>query len=663
MPKYNFSTKKENLKKEVRYLTKDFGDFRQNLIDFTRTYFPNEYNDFNESSPGMMFIEMAAYVGDVLSYYIDSQFRESLLAYAEEKRNVYNIAQSFGYKPNVTSPSSVVLDVFQTVPALNEKPDERYALNVKAGTQVISTSTGTTFRTLEDVNFKFSSSYEPRDITIFESEDNIPTKYLLKKKVKAESGNIIEETFTFGAAEKYGQIKLSNPKVIEIISCTDSDGNTWSEVDSLARDTVFTDIENNATNDPTSVVNREVSPYILKLNKTSRRFTRYIDQNDSSILRFGAGVSDNADEEIIPNPSMVGSTLPGSPSFLTKAFDPSNFLKTKAFGLAPSNTTLTIKYSYGGGIDDNVNVNDVSSISSISYDIQDDLLSTTSVQESKDSVSFTNPLPATGGSAGESVREVRENALAYFQAQSRAVTKEDYIVRAYSLPAKYGNIAKVHLVQDDQLNKSTGFDELERVVTQDDVDNKRTIKSLQVRTPNPLAMNMYTLGFDSNKKLTNLNRTVKENLKTYLSQYRLVTDAVNIKDAYVINIAVNFAILTKSEFAKNDVLLRCVAAVKDFFDIDRWQIGQPIVLSDIAYELSLVDGVASVVPPIDSDTVIKIENKYKAGEGYSGNFYDIKNSLIDGVLYPALDPSIFEVKFPNADIKGKVVGDNLGIVE
>ena len=656
------STKK-NVVKQVNYLNKDFNDFRDNLIEFAKVYFPNTYNDFNESSPGMMFIEMAAYVGDVLSYYIDSQFRESLLAYAEEKRNVYNIAQSFGYKPNVTAPSSVVLDVFQTVPALNEKPDERYALNVKAGTQVISTSTGTTFRTLDDTNFKFSSSYDPRDITIFESEDNIPTKYLLKKKVKAESGNIVTETFTFGAAEKYAQVKLSNPKVIEIISCTDSDGNTWSEVDSLARDTVFTDIENNATNDPTSVVNREVSPYILKLNKTSRRFTRYIDQNDSSILRFGAGISDNADEEIIPNPSMVGSTIPGSPSFLTTAFDPSNFLKTKSFGLAPSATTLTIKYAYGGGINDNVNANDVTSISSISYEISDTLLSTTSVQESKDSVSFINPNPATGGSAGESIREVRENALAFFQAQQRAVTKEDYIVRAYSLPPKYGNIAKVHLVQDDQLNKSTGTDELERVVTQDDVDNQRTIKSLQVRTPNPLAMNMYTLGFDSNKKLTNLNQTVKENLKTYLSQYRLVTDAVNIKDAYVINIAVNFAILTKSEFAKNDVLLRCVAAVKDFFDIDRWQIGQPIVLSDIAYELSLVDGVASVVPPVDSDTVIKIENKYKAGQGYSGNFYDIKNSMIDGVLYPALDPSIFEIKYPNADIKGKVVGDNMGIVE
>ena len=656
------STKK-NVVKQVNYLNKDFSDFRNNLIEFAKVYFPNTYNDFNESSPGMMFIEMAAYVGDVLSYYIDSSFRESLLAYAEEKRNIYSIAQSFGYKPRVTAPASVVLDVFQTIPAFNNEPDYRYALNVKAGATVNAPSTGTTFRTLEDCNFKFSSSYEPRNVTVFETDSGVPTKFLLKKKVKAESGNVVTETFSFGSAEKYSEIKLSNDDVIEIISVTDSDNNEWYEVDSLARDTVFEDMENNSTNDPTSVINRDTAPYILKLKKTSRRFTTVIDENDRTTIRFGAGISDNPDEEIIPNPDMVGSNLPGSPTYLTTAFDPSNFLKTKAFGLAPSNTTLTIKYSYGGGINDNVNANDITSISSISYEIQDELLSTTSVQDSKDSVSFINPKPATGGSAGESVREVREHALAYFQSQQRAVTKEDYIVRAYSLPAKYGNIAKVHLVQDDQLNKSTGVDELERVVTQADVDNKRTIKSLQVRTPNPLAMNMYTLGFNSNKKLTSLNQTVKENLKTYLSQYRLVTDAVNIKDAYVINIAVNFAILTKSEFVKNDVLLRCVAAVKDFFDIDRWQIGQPIVLADIAYELSLVDGVASVVPPVDSDTVIKIENKYKVGEGYSGNFYDIKNSMIDGVLYPALDPSIFEIKYPNADIKGRVVGDNLGIVE
>ena len=241
------------------------------------------------------------------------------------------------------------------------------------------------------------------------------------------------------------------------------------------------------------------------------------------------------------------------------------------------------------------------------------------------------------------------------------------MVRAYSLPPKYGNIAKVHLTQDDQLNRDADSIDLDRQVTPADVAAGRTLRSFQAgRFLNPLAMNMYTLGFDSNKKLTKMNQTSKENLKTYLSQFRLVTDAVNIKDAYVINIAVNFAILTKTGFNKNDVLLRCVTAVQNFFDIDRLQIGQPIVLSDIAYELSLVDGVASIVPPVDNNPnklPIVVENKYKLNEGYSGNYYDIENGMIDGILYPALDPSIFEIKYPNSDIKGKVVGDNLGITE
>ena len=659
---------KKNVVKSVNYLNKDFSDFRDNLIEFAKVYFPNTYNDFNEASPGMMFIEMAAYVGDVLSYYIDSQFRESLLAYAEEKRNIYTIAQSFGYKPKTTSPSSVVLDVYQSIPALNQIPDLRYALNVEAGTTITAGSTGTTFRTLEDCNFKFSSSYDSRETSILESDSGVVTKFLMKKKVNAESGNIITETFSFGAATKYSQIKLANTDVIDIISVTDSDSNKWYEVDSLARDTVFEDMEINTLNSPDLVEDRETVPYILKLKKVSRRFTTFINENDQTLLRFGAGISDNPDEEIVPNPDMVGSNLPGSPSKLTSAFDPSNFLKTRAFGLAPSNTTLTIKYSYGGGIDDNVNVGDVTNISSISYQIQEALLNASSVQESKDSVTFTNVNPATGGSSGQTIREVRESALAYYQAQQRAVTKEDYIVRAYSLPAKYGNIAKVHLVQDDQLNRDADSIDLDRLVTSTDVEAGRTLRSFQAgRFLNPLAMNMYTLGFNSDKKLIKMNQTSKENLKTYLSQFRLVTDAVNIKDAYVINIAVNFSILTKTGFNKNDVLLRCVSTVQDFFDIDRAQIGQPIVLSDIAYQISLIDGVSSIVPPIENNTTppqtIVIENKYKLEEGYSGNYYDIASGLIDGVLYPALDPSIFEIKYPNSDIKGKVVGDNLGITE
>jgi len=651
--------------KSVNYLNKDFSDFKSNLIEFAKQYFPNTYNDFNEASPGMMFIEMAAYVGDVLSYYIDSQFRESLLIYAEEKRNVYNIAQSFGYKPKTTSAAEAVLDVFQTVPALNELPDYRYALTIDGGSKIQASSNGTTFRTLEDCNFKYSSSYDTRDISVFETDDGVPTKFLLKKKTKVKSGEVATEYFNFGTAEKYTQIKLNNSDLIEIISVTDSDGNKWYEVDSLARDTIFEDMENNSANDPSSVGDREVAAYILKLKRVSRRFTTYIDENEQTVLRFGAGISDNPDEEIIPNPTNVGSNLPGSPTYLTTAFDPSNFLKTSTFGMAPANTTLTIEYSYGGGIDDNVNSNDITQIDGISFTINDNGLSTSLVQESKDSVSFTNPKPARGGSSGETVKETKENALAYFQAQQRAVTKDDYIVRAYSLPAKYGTVAKVHMSQDEQLSKAGMVETLEREITQADVGT--SLKDLQVNNiPNPLAMNMYTLGFDSNKKLAPLTQTTKQNLKTYLSQYRLVTDAINIKDAYIINIGVSFSILTKVGFNKSEVLLRCVSVVQDFFDIDRWQVGQPIVLADLVYELSLVDGVATVVNPTENNPnnfPILIENKYKSSEGYSGNFYDINTSLRGGILYPALDPSIFEVKFPNTDIKGKVLGDNLGVRE
>jgi|TARA_R110002153_G_scaffold72940_2_gene190514 hypothetical protein len=659
------TTVKKNVVKTVNYLNKDFNDFRANLVEFAKQYFPNTYNDFNEASPGMMFIEMAAYVGDVLSYYIDSQFKESLLAYAEEKQNVYNIAQSFGYKPKTTSAAAVTLNVFQTVPALNDKADYRYALNIKAGALIQAASNGTTFRTSEDCNFKSSDLSNQIETTIFETNSGSPTKFLLKKQVRAQSGEISTEFFNFGNAEKYSQIKLSNSDVIEILSCTDSDGNKWYEVDSLARDTIFEEMENSITNDPVSAIDGQTAPYILKLKKTSRRFTTLIDQDDKVVIRFGAGISDNPDEEVIPNPTSVGSSLPGSPSYLTDAFDPSNFLKTKTFGLAPSNTTLTIKYTSGGGLDDNVNSEDVTDISDITYEINDSLLSAALVQDSKDSVGFTNPEPAKGGSAGETVRQVRENALAYFQAQSRVVTKEDYIVRAYSLPAKFGSISKVHFVQDDQLNKSAAVGELERTITENDIGS--TVLSLQAgRIPNPLAMNMYTLGYDSGKKLTTLSDSVKRNLKTYISQFRMVTDAINIKDAYVINVAVNFAILTKAGFNKQDVLLRCVNVIQDFFEIDRWQIGQPIVVADIAYEVSLVDGVATIVPPVENNPTnlpIVIENKYSVAEGYSGNFFDINTALKEGVVYPSLDPSIFEVKFPNSDIKGKVLGDNLGIQE
>jgi len=637
--------------KEVRYLNKDFTSFKNNLIEFTKIYFPNQYNDFNESSPGMMFIEMASYVGDVLSYYIDNQFKESLLAFAEEKKTIYNMAQSLGYKPALATAASANLDIFQTVPATTSgvggdfttKPDLSYALAVKAGMEIKSDN-GVSFITTEDCNFKFSSSYDPMNITIYESSDNIPVSYLLQKSVKVSSGDVTTEYIQFNDAEKYKRIALSNTNVTEIISCTDSDSNNWYEVPFLAQDTVFTDMENLSTNDDELYTYADQAPYLLKLLKTARRFITFIREDGKTELRFGAGTSDSPDEEIVPNPDSVGSSLPGSPSYLNTAFDPSNFLKTKAYGQAPSNTQLTIRYRYGGGVNHNIRANSLRSVQVSNITLDESGLSAALVTQTKNSIGVTNPLPAAGGRGAESVVEVKNNALAYFQAQARAVTKEDYIIRVYALPAKYGNVAKVYIVQDSQLDSSSGANSDNRVI-------------------NPLALNLYVLGFDAGKRLAMVNQAVKENIQTYLTQFRMVTDAVNIKDAFIINIGVQFSLLTKNGYNKEEVILKAIQKVKAFFDIDKWQIGQPIVLADLSYQISLVDGVSAVVPP-EADNPnglpVLITNKFKESEGYSGNVYDIVSATKGGVVYPSLDPSCFELKFGNTNIEGRVVGNSGG---
>ena len=641
----DYNTNKKVVKKEVSYLGRDFSSVRQNLIEFAKTYFPTQYNDFNESSPGMMFVEMASYVGDVLNYYVDNQYRETLLNYAEEKKNVYNIAQSYGYKPRTAVPASVELEVTQTVPAKSDGSggyvaDLDYA-GVVSTNGILSSDSGVDFTLLDQVDFRVSSSLDPMSVEVVQpSSGNIPTEFLLKKRVLAKSGTTTEQTFTFTSAKKFDKVTLGNTGVTEIVSITDSNSNTWYEVPFLAQDTVFESIENTSLNDPTYSQYQNDTPYMLRLIKSSRRFITRVTEDDRTEVRFGAGISDNPDEVIIPNPDNVGSALGFGVSKLDESFDPSNFMKTKTYGLAPSNTTLTIKYRYGGAVEHNVRANSITSGKNITFTIDSGNLDSTKVQAAEDSLSFNNVLPATGGASKETLTEIKQNALAYLNTQNRAVTRQDYITRVYSLPQKFGNIAKAFIVQDEQNETNT--------------EGETNI------IPNPLAMNMYLLGYDDNRKLTSINDAVKQNLKMYLSQYRILTDAINLKNAYVVNVGVKFAIITQRGYNKSEVLFNCVQAVKKHFDVSKWQINQPIVLSDIAYEISLVDGVASVVPPKDNNPdkqLIVITNKATTSSGYSGNVYDIESATRDGVIYPSLDPSIFEVKYPNQDILGKVVGD------
>jgi hypothetical protein len=619
------------VKKDIRYLNKDFSQYRANLIEFSKNYFPNTYNDFNESSPGMMFIEMASYVGDVLSYYTDSQLKESLMPLASERGNVLALAANLGYTNKNKIPATVDLDVFQLLPAkttdAGKVPDWDYAMTLKEGMLVGAEGTATEFRTLSLVNFKASSSFDPTDVSIYQVNDvdNTPDFYLLKKKVKAIAGTIRTETFEFGAAKRFDKILLNPIDVIEVVSITDSDNNSWLEVPYLAQDMVFESIANTVQNDPELSAYTNV-PYLIKLKKTARRFITKFRSDKKLEIQFGPGVSDNDDEEIIPNPDNVGSSLNGLTTQFDHPIDPSNFMYTKTYGLAPSNTTLTVLYTTGGGIESNVPSFTLKNINNVQYQIDSQNLSIALLNRIKASVACTNPLPAVGGKSEESIEEIRQNAMATFASQQRAVTAQDYIIRAYSMPARFGSVAKAYIIQDQQINP----------------DNT------QEMIPNPLALNLYTLGYDGNGSLTILNQAVKENLKTYLNTYRILTDAVNIKNAYIINIGIQFEVITLPEYNSNEVLIKCIDKLKTIFNSKLWQINQPIVLSKIYTELDRVEGVQSVPS-------VKIVNLYDATQGYSGNVYDIAAATKAGVIYPSLDPSIFEIKNLNNDIIGKVV--------
>jgi len=616
------------VKKDVRYLNKDFAQFRQNLINFTKTYFPDTYGDFNESSPGMMFMEMASYVGDVLSFYTDTSFRESILTLAQERRNVMEIAQLFGYKPRNRTPATCTLSVYHLVSSIgsgtNIEPDMRQALSVSAG-MVVSSENGIEFRTTEPIDFRVDP-----EITVYDLDSNgDPVNYLLKKHVQVVSGTVRTEQFQFNDPKPYEKIVLPDDDVVDIVSIVDSSDNTWREVDYLAQDTVFEDILNVPFNDPSLSQFASSVPYILKLRKTPRRFiTRTRDDNKIEI-QFGAGISSDADEEIIPNPKNVGLGLEYLRRETLNNLDPSNFLYTSTYGLAPNNTSLTVTYTTGGGIGDNQTANTINSITS--FNILNESYNTLNFDLIAETLAVTNEEPATGGNDFTDIEHIRQNAMASFAAQNRAITREDYISRIYAMPARFGAVEKAFVIGDTQIDT-------------------RTTEYPSYTIQNPLALNVYILTYDENRNFTSANIALKENLRTYLSEYRMLTDALNIKDAFIINIAIDFEITVRPTFSNSETVLRCIERLKFLMSNERAQINGSIDMNAIKADLDRIEGVQTV-------NSLDISNVYSTAQGYSGNVYNISAATKNGIIYPSLDPCIFEVKYPNQDIKGRTIGD------
>ena len=615
------------LNRDIRYIDRDFNTLRNNLIQYSKTYFPNTYNDFTDTSTGMLFMEMAAYVGDVLSFYLDNQIQETFIQKARQIDNLFAMAYSLGYVPKVTTVASVDLDFFQQIPAKLSAsvyvPDYDYALVIPENTQVSSNVDSSMKFIIEDaVDFSASSSLDPTEVSVYQISGVNPTYYLLKKTRKAISATIQTQQFTFNNAIKFDTKNIIAGNIIGVLDCIDSDGNEWYEVPNLAQENVFNSIRNTNFNDPNYSVDTEV-PYVLELKQVQRRFaTRFLNEGTLQ-MQFGAGSTKANDEEIIPNPDNVGLGLPFERTKLTTAFSPLNFVYTNTYGIAPYNTTLTVRYLTGGGAQSNVEAGVLTAVddTNITF-INPDLSNTTLANQIFDSVAANNVKAADGGMDGDTVEEIRQNALGNFQNQLRTVTSQDYLVRALSMPSNLGVIAKAHV----QPNKVGEYE-------------AGTL---------PSVLDLYVLTYDINKKLREASPILKRNLSTYLSEYRMINDSIKIKDAYIVNIGINFDIVVRPNFNNAETVTKCIESLTDYFDIDKWQINEPIMMKDLSILLDKVEGVQTV-------NNVQIYNLAGESLGYSKYSYDVAGSNIDNVIYPSIDPMVFEVKYPTQDIRGRVV--------
>lgn len=614
--------------KNITYLNKDFNSFREALIEYAKTYYPTSYNDFSTSSPGTMFIEMASYVGDVLSFYLDNQVQENFLEYAKQTNNLFTLAYMLGYRPKVTSAAVVTLDVYQQIPASgsNYDPDFNYAMIVEAGLQVRA-STGTAFFYCPNrIDFNLSSSVNPTEISVYTTSGGNPSTYLLKKTTTAISGQVKSTDLSFGTPQRFPIRTIQDSNIIEILNVVDSTtGDTWYEVPYLAQDYILNPVANTALAYPQLYQEANQVPYILERLTVPKRFVSRFTTESTLELEFGAGIQ--AASGSIPNPFNVGIGTVNGIDLLNTAFDPTNFVTNDSYGIAPANTTLTVQYLTGGGAGANVGVNRLTQIvnSNITFPNPTNPATATVIQNT---LATNNSVPAVGGGDGDTPESLKLNTLAKFPSQMRAVTQQDYLGMVLGMPPQFGQVAKAYVTKDTA-----------------------TFAQYLVGQPgerDPLASSIYLLGYNTDGTFVNPGTSLLKNIQTYLEQYRMLTDTILLKPAYIINIQVNFDVILRPNFVSRDVLAKCLATLKAYFNRENWQINQPIILSQVYTILDQIPGVQTVQK-------VSISNIAGTNAGYSPYSYDISGATLNGVIYPSLDPSIFEVKYPDTDIQGRVV--------
>lgn len=601
----------KNNKNEISrsYIAKDFDALRLDLQKFARIYYPNNMQDFSESSLGGLMLDLAAYVGDTMSFYTDHQFRELDPLSAVETKNIERMAQNAGIKIGGASPSVAEVDFYIKVPAIEENgrlvPQESALPIIKEGT-VVNSTLGVKFYLIEDLDFSLKDSIGnlvARKIKV--KRRNGTDKFILILPGTCVSGNITSEVFTINNSfVPFRTLSLKNADVSTILSVMDSDGNEYYEVENLSQDTVFKSFNNYKRVEDGVESNLSVVPAPYRfITKTDIR-TR------TTRIQFGSGRASNTADDGVPDPSLLSLPLYGRKTMPRFSLDPAALLDTKTLGISPQNTTITVTYRHGGGAAHNVSPKSINQIDTLNVEFKDSLSGVTAT-EVRSSIEVVNEQPAAGGANRSTTEEIRQLIPTARNLQSRIVTRDDLLARLYLLPNEYGRIFRAGIVANPQ---------------------------------NPLASILYVISRDSAGRLSQSPDVLKKNISKYLNEFRMISDAIDILDAQPINFRVNLSIVTAPNVNKFDVTKKVLSEIKKIFRLEKSQIDKPIVESDIINAVINVSGVLSLI-----ELKLTSLSGTVNGRDYSEQQIDFEGIKNNGIFFPP-SGGIFELRYPNEDI-------------
>jgi len=596
------------------YLAKDFVSFRRDLIKYAKVFFPDKIQDFSEASLGGLLVEMAAYVGDSMSFYLDYQFNELNPITAIEPANIIMHAKNAGVPVSGAAPAVCILTFYISAPAeLSDTgdytPKKSTLPIIKKETQVKSNS-GIVFTLVDDCDFSEVDDYGNLKATYTTSEVddvNNPTTFILTRDVTVISGKIITQTFKIpNVLKPFRKITLSNQDVSQIIRVKDSEQHTYYKVESLAEDTVFKAVKNLDDEKELVTSNLEVIPapyrYITNTDFRTRITT----------IQFGSGDATAPDDDIIPDLSVLALPLYGTTTMPRFSIDPNALLRTSTLGIAPVNTSIEVMYRFGGGSNHNVSPNSIRTISSLEIMFPEN--PTSSEQDYViQSLDLKNPTSAAGGAPPLSIEGLKSLIQSSRNQQARIVTQQDLLARLYTLPNTFGRIFRAGIHHNPD---------------------------------NPLSSNLYVISRDANLNLVIAPDALKINISKYLNEFRLISDAVDILDATVINYGVEFSVVCSPDANKSTVIQNVINAIKEISDIKYFQIDQPIVESDVINAVINTAGVLSLVELnfINYSGVV-------GANPYSNYGYNLEENKHKG-LFVGVEGSIFEMKFPDSVIIG-----------